>query len=113
MSRLKIHISRLFKSKKINVLLVFVLLALLFSLLTKLSKDYTKTISFDIEMTNVPSQYVILKDSVQMLDVTLTSSGFNLLKYYLIDPQLILILVPLSVIKSTMYGPRIANFKVL
>ena len=88
MSRLKIHISRLFKSKKINVLLVFVLLALLFSLLTKLSKDYTKTISFDIEMTNVPSQYVILKDSVQMLDVTLTSSGFNLLKYYLINPQL-------------------------
>jgi len=90
MSRLKIHISGLFKSKKINVLLVFVLLALLFSLLTKLSKDYTKTISFDIEMTNVPSQYVILKDSVQMLDVTLTSSGFNLIKYYVVDPKLTL-----------------------
>ena len=88
MSRLKIHLSILFKSKKINVLLVFVLLALLFSLLTKLSKDYTKTISFDIEMTNVPSQYVILKDSVRKLDVTLTSSGFNLLKYYIVDPQL-------------------------
>ena len=88
MSQLKIHLSRLFKSKKINVLLVFVLLALLFSLLTKLSKDYTKTISFDIEMTNVPSQYVILKDSVRKLDVTLTSSGFNLLKYYIVDPQL-------------------------
>ena len=56
MSRLKIHISRLFKSKKINVLLVFVLLALLFSILTKLSKDYTKTISFDIEMIDITAK---------------------------------------------------------
>jgi len=90
MSRLKIHISKLFKSKKINVLLVFVLLALLFSLLTKLSKDYTKTISFDIETSNVPNQYVIIKDVVKKIDVTLTSSGFNLIKYYVVDPKLTL-----------------------
>jgi hypothetical protein len=81
-------ISKLFKSKKVNVLAVFVLLALFFSLLTKLSKDYTKTITFDIDRLNVPEQDVVLKDSLHKIDVTISTYGFAMLKYYFAKPKL-------------------------
>jgi len=88
MSIIKSKISKLYKSRKVNVLIVFVLLALLFSLLTKLSKDYTRTISFNVEMLNVPDEHVVLHDSIHKIDVTLTTYGFNLLKYYFVKPKL-------------------------
>lgn len=88
MSTIKSKIAKLFKSKKVNVLMVFILLALLFSLLTKLSKDYTKTISFNVEMLNVPEENIILKDSLHKIKVTLTTYGFNLLKYYFVNPKM-------------------------
>lgn len=81
-------LSKLFKSKKVNVLALFVLLALLFSLLTKLSRDYTKTISFDVEMLNIPDEHLVLKDSLQKINVTMTTYGFNFLKYYFVKPNL-------------------------
>ena len=88
MSIIKNKLSKLYKSKKVNILIAFTLLALLFSLLTKLSKDYTRTISFNIEMVNVPEEHVILKDSLHKINVTLTTYGFNLLKYYFVNPKL-------------------------
>lgn len=88
MLKIKSTFSRFYKSKKINILALFFLLALLFSLLTKLSRDYTKTISFDIEMVNVPDEHVILKDSLQKINVTITTYGFNYLKYYFTKPTL-------------------------
>ncbi|MEZ4796461.1 MAG: YbbR-like domain-containing protein [Flavobacteriaceae bacterium] len=88
MQVIKKKLSKLYKSKKVNVLIAFTLLALLFSLLSKLSKDYTKTISFKVEMLNVPQEHIILKDSLHKINVTLTTYGFNLLKYYFVNPKL-------------------------
>ena len=88
MSKLKLKVSKLYKSKRVNVLAVFILLAMLFSLLTKLSKDYTRTISFDIEMLNVPDEHIVLNDSLHKINVTLSDYGFNLLKYYFVNPKL-------------------------
>ncbi|MCB0461074.1 MAG: YbbR-like domain-containing protein [Flavobacteriaceae bacterium] len=88
MSILKSKLSKLYKSKRVNILALFILLAFLFSFLTKLSKDYTRTIPFNIEMLNIPEEDVILKDSLHFIDVTLTTYGFNLLKYYFVEPKL-------------------------
>lgn len=88
MSIIKNKLSKLYKSKKVNILIAFSLLALLFSLLTKLSKDYTRTISFNVDMLNIPEEQIILKDSLHKINVTLTTYGFNLLKYYFVDPTL-------------------------
>lgn len=89
MSIIKSKISKLYKSRKVNIFMLFVLLALLFSLLTKLSKDYTKTISFNIEMLNVPDEHVVLKDSLHTINVTISTYGFNFLKYYFVKPKLL------------------------
>lgn len=88
MSFIKSKILKLYKSKKVNVLAVFIILALLFSLLTKLSKDYTKTIAFNIEMQNIPDEHIVLNDSLHTIKVTISTYGFNFLKYYFINPSL-------------------------
>ncbi len=75
------------KSKKINVFLLFLALSFMFLLLTKLTKDYTKTITFTIKPINAVENYVILKDSTHKFDITLRTYGFKFLKYYLTKPE--------------------------
>ena len=85
---LRSKIFRLVKSKRINVFLLFLLLSFMFLLLTKLTKDYTKTIIFSIKPINAKENFVILKDSTHKLDLTISTYGFNLLKYYISKPSL-------------------------
>lgn len=75
------------KSKRINVFLLFLALSFMFLLLTKLTKDYTKTITFNIEPINAVENHVILKDSTHKFDITFRSYGFKFLRYYLSTPS--------------------------
>ena len=84
----KSKIASYFKSKKVNVFLLFLILALVFSILTKLSDDYTHTIAFSIEAENIPEEQIIVRDSSHAIDITLTTYGFRLMKYYLSKPSL-------------------------
>lgn len=82
-------IASFFSSKKVNIFVLFLVLALLFSVLTKLSKDYTQTVAFSIESINIPEDKLIINDSSHVLDITLTTYGFKLIKYYLANPSII------------------------
>lgn len=82
-------IASFFSSKKVNIFVLFLVLALLFSVLTKLSKDYTQTVAFSIESINIPEDKLIINDSSHVLDITLTTYGFKLIKYYLAKPSII------------------------
>ena len=88
MASLKSKIIDSIKSRKINVFLLFFLLAFIILLFTKLSKDYTNTIVFNIEPKNLSEEIVVLNDSSHKLNVTVTTYGFKLLKYYLKQPKL-------------------------
>ncbi len=87
MTRIKRDFISFFKSRKVNIFLLFVLLALLFSILTKLSREYTQIVTFQIQATNVPEDKIIIKDSVHKLDISLSTYGFKLIKYYLSVPS--------------------------
>ncbi len=80
-------IALFFNSKKVNIFFLFLVLALLFSVLTKLSKDYTQTVAFNIEPINIPEDKLIVNDSSHVLDITLTTYGFKFIKYYLSQPK--------------------------
>ncbi len=69
------------KSRRINIFIVFLFLAVLFSLLTKLSMDYTHTFKLELQAVNVPEDKIIITDTLQSLDVTLTTYGFKLIRY--------------------------------
>lgn len=85
---IKSKIIRSIKNKRLNVFLVFLLLAFIILLITKLSKSYTNTIAFKIEKMNVPDEKVILRDSDSILNITLRTYGFKWLDFYLQQPTL-------------------------
>lgn len=76
------------KSRKLNVFGLFFLLSFCFWGLTKLSKNYTETVSFEIVYENVPEEHHINLDSTKKVNVTVSAYGFNLLRYALYQPRL-------------------------
>ncbi len=88
MSVLNRKIIPYFKSKRANVFALFILIAVLFSLLTKLSRDYTQTFLFNINALNVPEDMVVIKDSTNVIRITLTTYGFKHIKYYFSSPTI-------------------------
>jgi len=79
----KQNILSYFKSKRLNVFLLFIVLAFLFSLLSKLSQRYTHSFEFKINAINVPEDHVVLNDSTNSMTIALTTYGFKHIKYYL------------------------------
>ena len=51
-------------------------------------RQYTDTIIFDIEKTNVPKTKVVLNDSATYLQITLKTHGFKWLNYYFKTPKI-------------------------
>ncbi|NMH89437.1 YbbR-like domain-containing protein [Flavivirga sp. Y03] len=87
MKKLKSEILTSIRNKRINVFILFLLFAFIILIFTKLSKEYTNTMTFGIEKINVPEEYVILNDSI-MLNITLKTHGFKWLKYYVSKPNI-------------------------
>ncbi len=75
------------KNKKINVFLFFLMSAFIILVFTKLSKQHTNTLVFNIEKVKVPEERIILNDSTTVLSLTLKTSGFKWLKYYFNKPK--------------------------
>ncbi|GAA3625583.1 YbbR-like domain-containing protein [Flavivirga jejuensis] len=85
--KLKTEILILIKNKRINVFILFLLFSFIILIFSKLSKEYTNTMAFDIEKINLSEEHVILNDSV-MLNITLKTHGFKWLKYYISKPKI-------------------------
>jgi hypothetical protein len=85
--KIKSDILASIKNKKINVFILFLLLAFIILIFTKLSKEYTNTITFTIEKTNVPPEDIILNNSTP-LNITLKTHGFKWLNYYFSKPKI-------------------------
>lgn len=84
--KLKAKLSKSIKSRKLNVFGLFFLLSFCFWALTKLSKSYTETVTFEIVYKNVPEQHHVDIDSSKKIKVGVKAYGFNLLKYYFYKP---------------------------
>lgn len=85
---MKSNLISFFKSKRVNVFLLFFSLALLFSVLTKLSSDYTRTLTYKLKPINVPEDKVIIADSLHKLNITVETYGFKYISYYFSDAEL-------------------------
>ncbi|WP_298498474.1 YbbR-like domain-containing protein [uncultured Algibacter sp.] len=87
MKKLKADILASFKNKKINVFVLFLFFAFVILMFTKLSKEYTNTIAFDVEKLNIPQENIILNDSTE-INITLKTHGFKWLNYYFSKPKI-------------------------
>ncbi len=88
MASIRSKIQSAVKSGKINKFFLFLVISFSILLLSKLSKDYTKTVSFDIKVINLPEEQIIIKDSTHQLDILIKTYGFKLMRYYLSDPKI-------------------------
>ena len=87
-NKLKAKFSKSIKSRKLNVFGLFFLLSFCFWALTKLSKSYSETISFELVYKNVPEEHHVNLDSTKKVNVTVNAYGFNLLRYSFYKPKL-------------------------
>ncbi len=85
--KIKADIVASIKNRKINVFFLFLFFAFVILIFTKLSKEYTNTLTFEINKINVPQENVILNDSNAVLNITLKTHGFKWLNYYLSKPK--------------------------
>lgn len=86
--KIKSAIKATVKGKKINVFFLFLFFAFIILIFTKLSKEYTNTITFNIDKVNVPQENIILNDSNAILNITLKTHGFKWLTYYFNKPKI-------------------------
>lgn len=76
------------KSRKLNVFLIFFLLAFFILVLSRLSVNYTSTVKFKVNLENVPEEMIVLNDSLNTLNLTMSTNGFAWLKYYIKTPSI-------------------------
>lgn len=103
-------IRSVYKTRKFNVFLFFVLLALIYSMLSKLTSNYTKTIVFAVKPVDVPSDQVVLDQSVDSIRLELKGYGYNLAKYYIDQPIIEISLNNLNKVKSKYQWTKQRNF---
>lgn len=73
----------MFNYKTFNNFFIFFLISILFSTIVKLTKVYTKNISYKINLTEISDDKIIINQSADSLKLTISSFGFNFIKYYL------------------------------
>ncbi|WP_435578003.1 CdaR family protein [Gilvibacter sp.] len=80
----------------INSFVFFLILATLFWVLTKFSKQYEQDVDAQLEYTNIPANAVISEDGVNSVPLRLKASGFEFLYYKLSKPKITLDLTRLE-----------------
>ena len=73
----------MFNPKTFNNFFIFFLISILFSTIVKLTKVYTKNISYKINLIEIPDDKIIIDQSADSLKLTVSSFGFDFVKYYL------------------------------
>jgi hypothetical protein len=110
MKQLLIRLKILIKSKRLNVFVLFLSIAFFILIITKLSQNYTNTISFKIETVNVPVEVVLLNQN-KTLDVSFKADGFKWLSYVFNSPKIKIDFEKDSLVKTANYLFRIKDNK--
>ena len=78
------------KKKKVRFFFLFVVISVIFWIITKLSNTYNTSISFKITFTDVPDFIVPKNTGSLILNSDIIGSGFQLLLYKFINDQIII-----------------------
>lgn len=76
------------KTSKVKSFFFFLLIAILFWGLTKLSRQYTASVDTSIMYTNIPSQMMLDDGNAESISFEITANGFEFLTYKLKVPIL-------------------------
>ena len=75
-----------YKSGKLKLIIVFLLLAVFFWVLTKFSKEQTATVDARLKYDNLPEMTLLSEDNLKEFSFDMTANGFEFLLYRLKKP---------------------------
>ena len=102
---------RVFSSRgKFNVFVIFLILAIVSSLVGKLTSTYDKNILFKLVLTDLPKNKVIYDKSHDSVMLMVRGYGFNLAKYYFETPNLNISVKKLKETNNTFLWNQKENF---
>lgn len=73
--------SRLRMNKRVSVILICFMISTVFWLLIALSHDYSSTLTFPVNYSNLPGKKVVMNDLPSKITVRLSASGFRLITF--------------------------------
>ena len=74
--------------KRINNILIFIIISFLFLATVKITKKYTKDITYKINLYDLPQDKIIVDQSSENINLTVNSYGFNFIRHYLFDQSI-------------------------
>ena len=102
---------RVFSSRgKFNVFVIFLILAIVSSLVAKLTSTYDKNILFKLVLTDLPKNKVIYDKSHDSVMLMVRGYGFNLARYYFETPNLNISVKKLKETNNTFLWNQKENF---
>jgi len=103
---------KVFSSKgKFNVFLIFLILAIMSSIIDKLTSTYDKDIIFKLVLKDIPKDKVIYDKSHDSILLKVRGYGFNLAKFYFKTPQLNISVKKLKESNNTFLWNQKQDFK--
>tara|TARA_B100000787_G_scaffold49913_1_gene35938 strand:- start:1090 stop:2034 length:945 start_codon:yes stop_codon:yes gene_type:complete len=69
--------------KTLNNFIIFLIISFLFSTIVKLTKVYTKTVTYKINLTEIADDKIVTNQSADSISLTVSSFGFDFIKHYL------------------------------
>ena len=96
---------------KFNVFLIFILLAISTSLVSKLTSTYEKDIVFKLVVKDIPDDKVIYKKSHDSVELKVRGFGFSLAKYYFKPAELKISVKKLKELNNAFLWEQKANFQ--
>lgn len=80
-SKTKANILGVLKKRDVKRFSIFVAIAFIFFIFSKLSNDYKQLIKLEINLTNTAEEVILKQDSLNVIDVLVNAKGFALVPY--------------------------------
>tara|TARA_B110000090_G_scaffold6339_1_gene6592 strand:+ start:108 stop:1052 length:945 start_codon:yes stop_codon:yes gene_type:complete len=74
--------------KTLNNFIIFLIISFLFSTVVKLTKVYTKNVTYKINLTEITDDKIVTNQSADSISLTVSSFGFDFIKHYLSDQSI-------------------------
>jgi len=82
-------ISEYIQRRNVKRFSIFLSIAFLFLVISKLSNDYNQSIKLKVQLTNIDDEIIIQNDSLNYLDAVVQAKGFSLAPFLFKDHKLI------------------------
>jgi hypothetical protein len=99
----KLNISEFLKKRNVKRFSMFIVIAFVFLIFSKLSNDYKQTIKLKVDLVNTDEEIILQDDSLNTIDVFIEAKGFALVPFIFKDSKAIVLDAKTEVVTKPQY----------